>query len=350
MTSLTVSASRRYEIRIGAALSGCGEAIAEATGAHTAAVVTDSNVSPLYLDTVCASLEQAGIRPLPFQIPAGEASKCMDWYLRLQCFLAGQKLTRTDTVCALGGGVVGDLAGFAAATYLRGVPFVQLPTSLLAMVDSSVGGKTAIDLPAGKNLCGAFYQPHLVLCDEAALQTLPEREYACGLAEIIKYGLLRDTEILRILKEEGPHARPDELIRRSVTIKRDIVERDEHDRGERQLLNLGHTVGHAVEQRSAFALTHGACVAIGMTVVTRAAVAHGICTPETQTLLTELLQRCGLPERSPYPLPELLPLLGSDKKRRGAELTLVVPEAPGHCRLMPLPMDALEEFLAPGFC
>ncbi len=348
MRRIPVAASRSYEITIGAPLADCGGAIRAVTGSSRAAVVTDSNVAPLYLDRVLASLRAAGMEAVVFTLPAGEASKCAAQYLKLLDFLVEQQLTRSDAIVALGGGVVGDLAGFAAATYLRGVPLVQLPTTLLAMVDSSVGGKTAIDLPGGKNLCGAFYQPWAVLIDCAVLDTLPASEFSSGCAEVIKYGFLRDPEILRLLRL-GAKEHLEEIVERCVTIKRDIVERDERDNGERQLLNLGHTAGHAVEQHSNFTLSHGACVAIGMGIVTRAAIAHGDCAPEVGAALEPLLEQYALPSRPPYPLQTLTDLLRADKKRKGAAITLVVPERIGQCRLKKLPLEQLQDYLAAGF-
>ena len=345
MRTRNVSASRSYEIRIGAALTESGEAIRAATGAGKAVVVSDSNVAPLYLQAVLSSLHAAGVEAVGAVIPAGEASKCAEQYLQLMNFLIEEQITRSDALVALGGGVVGDLTGFTAATYLRGIAYVQIPTSLLAMVDSSVGGKTAIDLPGGKNLCGAFYQPWAVLCDPTVLDTLPADFYADGSAEVIKYGLLRDPELLELLAKNDR----EEIIYRSCTIKRDIVQQDEHDNGVRQLLNLGHTVGHAFEQHSNFALSHGRAVAAGMAVITRAAIAHGECDAAVLPALLQALEESGLPTEATAPLSALTTLLRADKKRKGDTITLVVPEKLGSCCLKKLPIDGLEDYLRPGF-
>ncbi len=345
MKTLSVNASRSYDILIGANLARCGEAIMTATGCRRAVIVSDTNVEPLYLQTVRHSLQENGCETEAFVIPAGEASKNAVQYLDLLNFLTKKEITRADALIALGGGVVGDLTGFAAATYLRGVAFVQLPTSLLAMVDSSVGGKTAIDLPGGKNLCGAFYQPWLVLCDPSVLNTLSPEYYADGSAEVIKYALLQDPELLELLQKDDR----EEIIYRSCAIKRDLVEQDERDNGVRQFLNLGHTVGHAFEQHSNFALSHGRAVAAGMAVVTRAAIAHGDCNENVLPALLKALHNSGLSAEPTAGLSQLTALLRADKKRKADTITLVIPEVLGRCRLKKLPIDRLEDYLKPGF-
>ena len=349
MSTVHVAASRSYEVRIAPGLlQDCGAAIREATGCRSAVVVSDSNVAPLYGERVLESLRAAGCEATLQTIPAGEASKCAGEYLRLLDTLSAVPLTRADAVVALGGGVVGDLAGFAAATYLRGIALVQLPTSLLAMVDSSVGGKTAIDLPAGKNLCGAFHQPSLVLCDTDTLATLPEEIFRDGCAEVIKYGALCDPEILQLVKD-GARTQLQTLIERCVAIKRDLVQRDERDTGARQLLNLGHTVGHAIEAESGFALSHGQAVAAGMVIVTRAAEAAGDCERGTAAALCEVLEPLGLPCGTDFPPEALLRRMQADKKRQADTITLVIPERIGACRLKKLPLGQLGAYLEAGF-
>lgn len=270
MKQVLVSASKTYEVKIEAGLlDRLGTELARlASGAVL--VVTDSTVGPLYLARARESLRQAGFTVHTMSVPAGEASKSLENYGRILQVLAARQLTRTDTVVALGGGVVGDLAGFAAATYLRGIRLVQAPTTLLAMVDSSVGGKTAVDLPAGKNLVGAFYQPSLVLCDTALLDTLPEETFRDGCAEVIKTAVLFDPALFRHLSTHGPAFDRAWVIQRCVECKRDVVCADEFDRGRRQLLNLGHTIGHAIEACSGFTISHGKAVAIGTAMMARA--------------------------------------------------------------------------------
>ena len=247
MKIVNVRASRQYDILIGADLLGTlGQCIAKVKTSCTAVIISDSNVWPLYGNKATESLETAGYHVLSFVFPAGEASKCADTYLEILAYLADKKLTRSDMLIALGGGVVGDITGFAAATYLRGISYVQVPTSLLAMVDSSVGGKTAIDLPNGKNLVGAFYQPCLVLCDMDALDSLPTDIFRDGCAEVIKYAILYDTELFAHLEKFGLNFQREYVISRCVELKRDVVDQDEFDTGARQFLNLGHTLGHGV--------------------------------------------------------------------------------------------------------
>lgn len=345
MKQITVNASRRYEIRIGSGLLDCcGTAIAEAAGGQTAVVVSDDHVAPLYLERVRTSMQKAGYRVLCHVIEHGEASKDAAHYIALVEFLAASRLTRSDVLVALGGGVVGDLTGFAAATYLRGIAYVQIPTSLLAMVDSSVGGKTAIDLSAGKNLLGSFYQPSLVLCDPDLLSTLPPLFFSDGCAEIVKYGMIADADLFATLERDGM-SNPEEVIARCVTIKRDIVEEDEHDCSIRQLLNFGHTVGHAIEAESQFTISHGHAVAMGMAAVTRAAAARGMCDRGIIDRLEGLLAVFSLPDALPYPIATLCSAMCSDKKRSGDRITLIVPECVGRCIPHTLPIDELSAFL-----
>ena len=274
MKTVSVHASRSYEIRIGRGLlQEAGEQIRAVTDAKKVMLVSDDAVWPLYGGAVRRSLETAGLTVCSFVFPHGESSKCACTYLELLDALCAQQLTRKDAIAVLGGGVAGDLAGFAASTYLRGIGFIQIPTTLLAMVDSSVGGKTAIDLPAGKNLAGTFYQPWLVLCDPDCLTTLPEDIFRDGCAEVIKYAVLGNAPFFDDLRAGSAHAQLEHIIETCVTMKRDIVAQDEFDRGQRQLLNLGHTFGHGIEACSGFAVSHGSAVAIGMAMMVRAAAA-----------------------------------------------------------------------------
>ena len=229
----------------------------------------------------------------------------------LACAKEGAKAMNSfqpDCIIALGGGVTGDISGFAAATYQRGMEFVQIPTTLLSAVDSSVGGKTAVNLPKGKNQVGSFYQPSLVICDPELLSSLPEAEFACGCAEVIKYAMLGSPEFFEQLEALPVRSRLEDVICRCVEMKRDIVAQDEFDRGLRQLLNLGHSVGHAVEACSGFSLLHGQAVSIGMAVITRAAVEMGFCPRNSLDRLLSLLRACGLPTETEYTLEQLLPM------------------------------------------
>ena len=349
MTTVTVRASRPYEVTIGRGLlDTVGRQAAGQWKGRSAAVVSDSTVAPLYLNRVKDSLERAGFRVHSFVFPAGEDQKNGGTYLKLLEFLAARRLTRADGLIALGGGVVGDLAGFAAATLLRGIGFLQLPTTLLAAVDSSVGGKTAIDLTNGKNLAGAFYQPQAVLCDLDTLDTLPAEVFADGCAEVIKYGMIGDPALLARLETVDFRADPEELVARCVAQKRDLVEQDEFDTGARQLLNLGHTLGHGVEACSGYTVSHGRAVAIGMTLVTRAAVAFGRCPAEVLPRLRRLLERYGLPDATAYSAQALYEKTLSDKKRSGDTISLVVPIAWGASQLVRIPVSELPAWIERG--
>ena len=349
MTTVTVRASRPYEVTIGRGLlDTVGRQAAGQWKGRSAAVVSDSSVAPLDLNRVKDSLERAGFRVHSFVFPAGEDQKNGGTYLKLLEFLAARRLTRADGLIALGGGVVGDLAGFAAATFLRGIGFLQLPTTLLAAVDSSVGGKTAIDLTNGKNLAGAFYQPQAVLCDLDTLDTLPAEVFADGCAEVIKYGMIGDPALLARLETVDFRADPEELVARCVAQKRDLVEQDEFDTGARQLLNLGHTLGHGVEACSGYTVSHGRAVAIGMTLVTRAAVAFGRCPAEVLPRLRRLLERYGLPDATAYSAQALYEKTLSDKKRSGDTISLVVPIAWGASQLVRIPVSELPAWIERG--
>ena len=349
MTTVTVRASRPYEVTIGRGLlDTVGRQAAGQWKGRSAAVVSDSTVAPLYLNRVKDSLERAGFRVHSFVFPAGEDQKNGGTYLKLLEFLAARRLTRADGLIALGGGVVGDLAGFAAATFLRGIGFLQVPTTLLAAVDSSVGGKTAIDLTNGKNLAGAFYQPQAVLCDLDTLDTLPAEVFADGCAEVIKYGMIGDPALLARLETVDFRADPEELVARCVAQKRDLVEQDEFDTGARQLLNLGHTLGHGVEACSGYTVSHGRAVAIGMTLVTRAAVAFGRCPAEVLPRLRRLLERYGLPDATAYSAQALYEKTLSDKKRSGDTISLVVPIAWGASQLVRIPVSELPAWIERG--
>ena len=269
METISVHASRDYEVRIGSGLlTRTGELSAPLIKGRHAMIVSDSNVWPLYGSMVQASLEDAGFQVDHFVFPAGEQSKNTDTLVQLLTCLAQKGMTRSDGVFALGGGVTGDMAGLAASLYLRGIPCVQLPTSLLSVVDSSVGGKTAVDLPEGKNLVGTFTQPHLVLCDTNVLATLSPQVEAEGWAEIIKYGMIRSQELINFLLENTPGTDIEWVIAHCVSIKRDVVAQDEQDNAVRQVLNFGHTIGHAIERCGGYSIYHGEGVAMGMAIMT----------------------------------------------------------------------------------
>lgn len=343
MKTVTVSASKTYDIKIGSGLlATLGEEAAALGKAKNICIVSDSNVWPLYGEAAKTSLESAGFSVTSFVFPAGEESKNGMTYLELLNFLAQNRLTRSDLIVALGGGVVGDLAGFAAATYLRGIRFIQVPTTLLAAVDSSVGGKTAIDLPAGKNLAGAFCQPSLVLCDIDTLNTLPQDIFRDGCAEVIKYGILYDEAFFRYLADTGLAFDREAVIARCVELKRDVVVEDEFDTGARMKLNLGHTIGHGVESCSRFALSHGKAVAIGMAIVARASRCQ-----DTQQILA-ILKQFGLPTESTFSAKQLADCALSDKKRSGGTVNLIIPNCIGDCAIVPTAVEKIQSFIEAG--
>lgn len=346
MQTLTVHASRTYDIHIGPGLlTRVGELSTPLVSGRNAIIVSDSNVWPLYGATVEQSLVQSGFAVDHFVFPAGEASKTPQTLLEVLTFLAQKQLTRSDVVFALGGGVTGDLAGLAASLYLRGLPCIQLPTSLLAMVDSSVGGKTAVDLPEGKNLVGTFTQPHLVLCDTNALSTLPPAVYAEGWAEIIKYGMIRSRELLDFLLENPAGTNTEWVISHCLSIKAEVVNADEEDHGLRQLLNFGHTLGHAIERCSGYRYFHGEGVAIGMHLMTKACVKQGKCPAECLSVLDTLLNKYSLPSACSMARSELLAASRADKKRRGDAITLIQPDTLGNCTLYKTDFHQLDEIL-----
>lgn len=330
--SIPVRTAPPYNVQIGAGLlTQCGVILSGILKTRRAAVITDTNVAPLYLDKVTDSLKSAGFSTAAYIIPAGEQHKNIETLSGILEFLAESRLTRADAVLALAGGVVGDMTGFAAGCYLRGIRFVQLPTTLLAAVDSSVGGKTAIDLKAGKNLAGLFLQPTAVLCDTDTLHTLSPALLADGAAEVVKTGVLCGEKLFSKLEDGAWVKNPTEIIAECVRYKAGVVERDERENGERRLLNLGHTVGHAVEKCSGYAVSHGHAVAIGLAVIARASETLGWTREPIAKCIENALIQNGLPISTDFSAEELASAALADKKRAGDSITLVIPEAIGSC-------------------
>jgi 3-dehydroquinate synthase len=323
-------------------LATLGEAAKQLGKAEKVCIVSDSTVWNLYGEVVQKNLETFDFLVSSYVFPAGEAQKNGSTLLKLLSCLASNQLTRSDLIVALGGGVVGDLAGFAAATYLRGIRFIQVPTTLLAAVDSSVGGKTAIDLPEGKNLVGAFWQPSLVICDTDTLNTLPKDTFRDGCAEVIKYGILYDPDLFAELEHSGMRFDRESIIARCVELKRNVVMEDEFDTGERMKLNLGHTIGHGVEAKSQFTISHGKAVAIGIAIVTRAALCQ-----DCQRILS-LLQQFSLPIHTDYTAEDLYIHALSDKKRSGSSVNLIIPHGIGNCAITPMNVDQIKSFIEAG--
>ncbi len=353
--TIHVRTNPEYDVTIGPGLlEECGPRLKETVGLCHMAVVSDSNVAPLYLEKVKASLAGAGFQVSTYVFPAGEGSKNFHTLSAILEFLAEEHLTRVDCVAALGGGVTGDMAGLAAALYLRGVKYVQLPTTLLAAVDSSVGGKTAIDLSAGKNLAGAFLQPAAVLCDTGCLKTLPPDVFADGAAEALKTGVLCSEALFARMESGLRVSELEEIIAQCVAFKAGVVERDEKEQGERKLLNLGHTVGHAIEKCSDFRIPHGHAVAAGLAIMTRAAENLGWMTGESKrTLEAERIESAvetlGLPSTTEYPPAALAQAALSDKKRAGDSITIVVPSKIGRCELKTIPVTELQSIIEAGW-
>jgi 3-dehydroquinate synthase len=323
-------------IRVGRGLFESAGAIArEAAPAHRYALITDSNVGPLYAEKVRNQLEKGATEVLT--IPAGESNKTRESWARLTDQMLAKRFGRDSVVIALGGGVVGDLAGFVAATFMRGIPVVQIPTTLVAMVDASIGGKTAVDTPAGKNLVGAFHPPAAVLVDPQLLVTLPLREMRAGFAEIVKHGVIADDVYLREVASGAPEMllsaggsesdRMLSLIVRSVEIKADIVSRDEREEGLRKTLNFGHTIGHAVELVSGYSLLHGEAVAIGMALEGRLAELIGVAKAGTAATIVKALQSAGLPTDLPtgFQAEEVIEAMKSDKKGKSGKTRFALP-------------------------
>lgn len=343
MQSVKVTASTQYDILIERGiLKRAGELIKEYTGARRALLITDRTVDGLYSKAALDSLKSAGIDCEKFVFEDGEEHKSLKTVGDILSFAAGLNFTRSDIFIALGGGIVGDVTGFAASTYLRGVRFVQIPTTLLAAVDSSVGGKTGVNLPEGKNLAGAFHQPSLVLCDPDCFNTLSDALFADGAAESIKYGIIADESLFEIFEFGDVKDNIENIVCRCVEIKSDIVSRDEFDLGERQKLNLGHTLGHAIERCSDFAVSHGHAVAIGTVCACLAAQKLGICKEDISERVKKTMERNGLPVSTDISVHELASVMQRDKKRSSAGINLILPTKIGECILYNTDPNELE--------
>ncbi|MHB8845377.1 MAG: 3-dehydroquinate synthase [Nitrospirota bacterium] len=331
---------RSYDILIGAKLDSLGEEMGRLRVGTRTAVVTNPTVNGLYGQRVLRALKDNGFTAMPVEIPDGEQYKTLDWANAVFTALLINAFDRRSPLVALGGGVIGDLTGFAAACYMRGVPFVQAPTTLLAMVDSSVGGKTGVNHNLGKNMIGAFYQPRIVLMDLDTLRTLPKEEFVSGMAEVIKYGVIWDHELFDFLdknrekilaQEQGPLGH---IISRSCEIKADVVSKDEREGGLRAILNFGHTVGHAVETLSNYTMRHGEGVAIGMVYAAKLAHRTGLCDARVPERIEHLISAYGLPvslaalKRRPSAA-ELMDVIQVDKKAEGGKVRFVLPKKIG---------------------
>lgn len=355
-----VAASEDYDVIIGSGIIGeIGNIAKEVLPSVTKIlIVSDTNVAPLYMQKVKDSLESVGIGTYEYVFEAGEKSKNIESIAGMWDVLAKEGFTRTDAVAALGGGVAGDMGGFAAATFLRGIKVIQIPTSLLAMVDSSVGGKTGIDLPVAKNQVGAFHQPAVVVEDTDFLSTLSPDLFTEGMGEVIKYALIMDRplyELLDKISEEGRamDLRDDKenlvkVIKACVADKAYVIANDEFDTGLRQILNFGHTVGHVIEANSNFGLPHGVCVAKGMGIIIDASVAEGSCDMKEASRMKDLIEAYGLPTKDDISPEEAVSGAMNDKKKRGNTLSLIVVNELGKAKIVKMTSEEYLAFLEKG--
>ncbi len=334
-----------YEIIIGNDIfEMIPDKIKEIKDTKTVVVITDDNVDKLYSDKVLDILNKAGFRCLKFVFENGEAHKTMGTICDILEFMAENNVTRSDLVVALGGGIVGDVSGYAASSYLRGIDFIQVPTTFLSAIDSSVGGKTGVNLKSGKNLAGAFYQPRLVVCDTKTFDTLPEENFKEGLSEAIKYGVICDKKLFELLSNNEKKD-IEEVIKQCVSIKAKIVSVDEFDKGERQLLNFGHTIGHAIEKVTEFEISHGIGVGIGMAIISKISDCLGWSKEETYAPIKKCLENNGIPTDINVNKEDILSVMLKDKKRNGEKINLVVPEKIGKCVLKNIDVSELKDVL-----
>ena len=340
MNRISICASGSYDVVIG---NGLLPAVPQMLGQgfNSAMIVCGNIVSDLYGNKLTQELNRSGIKAYMFTYKAGEQSKNMQTLTELLNYMAECGLNRNDVLITLGGGVTGDLGGLAAALYQRGIAYYQIPTSLLAMVDSSVGGKTAVNIDSGKNMVGVFKQPEMVYCDISTLNTLPLRFYNEGMAEVIKYSFLSGEDIYSYCDFE-------KLVSRCVEIKRDYVEEDEYDKGSRRLLNFGHTIGHAVERLSDYNLLHGEAVSIGMYTVVKGCVSLGICEEHCVELLKNALERYNLPTICSFDTAEIMGLVKRDKKCDGRGITAIIPKTYGLCEPVEMSFEDFEKIVRAG--
>ncbi len=344
MKKLTVNVSEKYDILIEKGLlAKTGKLVKSVLNCKRIALISETNVYPIYGDAVKTSLEAQGYEVFTYVFQAGESSKNTGNVIDMVEFMAQKELNREDGVVALGGGVCGDMAGFAASIYLRGIKFVQIPTTLLSQVDSSVGGKTAVDLPQGKNLCGAFHQPSLVIIDPLVLDTLSPHFFSDGMGEVIKYGCIKSSFLFERLEKENAADFIENIIYECLDIKRAIVENDEKEHGERALLNFGHTCGHAIEKLWNFeTVSHGEAVGIGMVMIAEAGEKNGITEKGTKDRIIEVLEKNNLKISDTHPVQEIVGAMSADKKRTGSGIKLVMVKKIGESFVMPVTNEELK--------
>ncbi len=347
MKKITVNASTKYDVLVGKGLlKQCGELISTVVRSRKCAVVTDDIVDKLYGEETTSALERSGFSVAKFVVPNGETSKSHEQLIKIYNFLSENDITRSDFIIALGGGVVGDLTGFCAASYLRGIDYVQISTTLLAQVDSSVGGKTAVNIDAGKNLVGAFKQPVMVIADTDVLSTLPDEIFADGMGEVVKYGMIRSKSLFQKLCSENAHNILEDIITECISIKRDVVEADERDTGERMILNFGHTFGHAIEKYLGYGkISHGKAVSIGMYMITNAAEKQGLVKAGTTQELKKCLEVNSLPYTLDISAQDIYSLSIEDKKRTSDTIRIILCTDIGKCEIKTLKLNEYRKFL-----
>ncbi len=346
---ISVNTSRNYDIMLDSNIvTKFGGIAADIFGCSKAVIVTDSNVASLYLDKLSNSLTDAGFKVINFVFPAGENNKSLATLDKLLTFLTENMINKGDLLVALGGGIVSDLTGFAASCYLRGMPYATVATSLLAAVDASIGGKTAVDHAGQKNNVGAFYPPYFVMIDTDLLTTLPEQELKNGLVEAIKSGALLDAELFNRFLKPINNEDYTYIIERSLLVKRHYVEQDELDNGLRQLLNLGHTLGHAIEAESGYSIPHGQAVAAGMVAILRSGEAAGLTKKGVSLLVENVLSAQGVEYTLPYPIDKLVPHIAGDKKMRKSSLSLALLEDIGQAFVHKIALSDVRDFLRKG--
>ena len=349
MIKINVSNSRSYDILIEkGCINNTAEYLRTLSLGKKIMITSDDTVAALYLDLLKSKLENAGYECYTFVFLHGESQKNASTYLSLIDALAECHFSRKDAILALGGGVVGDLAGFAAATYMRGIRYISVPTTLLSMVDSSVGGKTAVDIAAGKNLLGAFWQPSLVIIDPDLLSTLPEEYFSDGMAEVIKYAMIRDENIFALIENGGAKDNIEELIASCVKAKRDVVCEDEFEGGVRAILNFGHTPAHAIEKESKYKISHGRAVAMGMKIMTKASYLRGKCSISSLEKLNAALKEYSLDDECPYSAKQLAKRALSDKKASGDSILLIYTEGEGKALIEKTPLCEIEKIFGEG--
>ncbi|MDL2310656.1 3-dehydroquinate synthase [Peptostreptococcaceae bacterium OttesenSCG-928-C18] len=350
--TVSIKTSINYDVTIGKnILATLPSRVLELKNSSSVAIITDDKVYSIYGENISNSLSKKGIRNVKFVFKNGEKSKNINTLSNILEFLADNRINRNDLIIALGGGVVGDMAGFAAAVYLRGIDYLQVPTTFLAAIDSSVGGKTAIDLKAGKNLAGAFKQPIEVICDVETFKTLKEDIFSDGVAEAIKYGILFDEEFFNRFLNNKVTAKSDdiiEIVQKCVEYKKDIVIGDEFDTGQRQLLNLGHTIGHAIERCSDYEITHGHAVAVGMAMIARSVEKKRLNEEKISNKIELALEKNNLPINTNYSVEELFKNTIKDKKVLGDTINLIIPKKIGKCELYNIDINEVREFINLG--